>query len=137
MRAWARSADMHETNDATGAEAEAIREWIARYEPRLFSPLQRTHLLPKLRELILAAEFPTLNFARTAMSRSVRFIADTSSPETMDLGELLSEVNVAAWSHGRLGRPAPSPQEVSSVRRLLRLHHALSPRYGLHPARPA
>lgn len=125
---WGPSSDMNETNAVTEGEAGAIREWVERFNPRLLSPHQRTHLLPRLRELVLSADFPTLSHARASMSRAVGFIADMASPEVVDLGEVLSEVNVAAWSHGRPGRPAPSPQEVSSVRRLLRLHHGLSPR---------
>lgn len=130
------SSDMNETHASLRSEAEAIHEWINRYEPRLLSPHQRTHLLPRLRELVVAAEFPTLNYARTAMSRAVRFIADMASPEVVDLGEVLSEVNVAAWSHGRAGRRTPSPQEVSSVRRLLGLAQDLGPRRETAAAAP-
>lgn len=117
---------MHETEVPIEGESEAIREWIAQYEPRLLSAAQREHLLPELRKLILAAEFATLGYARAAMSRAVRFVADTAAPEVTDLDQVLTELNLAAWSHGGMGRAAPpAPQDVSSIRRLLRLRHGL------------
>lgn len=125
---WGPSGGMDETHTSTWTEADAIREWIERYEPRLLSPHQRTHLLPRLRELVLAGEFSTLSYARAAMSRAVRFISDMASPEVVDVGEVLSEVNIAAWSHGRPGCRIPSAQDVSSVRRLLAVAQGLRPR---------
>lgn len=122
------SSDMNETHASSRSEAEAIREWIERYDPRLLSPHQRTHLLPRLRELVLAAEFPTLGYARAAMSRAVHLIADMAEPEVVDLDGLLSELNVAVWSHGRSGCRIPSAQDVSSVRRLLDVAQGLGPR---------
>ena len=118
---------MNESNAPVPGEHDAIREWLASYEPQLLSPSQRTHLLPDLRDLVIAADFTSLTSARTAMSRAVRFIADMASPEVTELDRLLTELNIAAWTHGGVGREPCSAAEASSVRLLLRARDGLTP----------
>ena len=77
----------------------AIRRRVATHQSVLLSDVQAADLLPALRVLVLDADPSSAADAAATLSSACRFLADEAPESGCDLDVLLTEANVARWSH--------------------------------------
>lgn len=76
-----------------------IRTYLDGYRTKLLSPAQAEAVLPALRMLVAAVPPTRREDAKGLMSSACRFLADVSCDRPCDLDLLLTDAEVASWSH--------------------------------------
>ena len=95
-----------------------IRTYLDAYQTRLLSPTQADAVLPTLRELVAAVPPTSRQDAKVLTSSACRFLADVSRDRECDLDGLLTDVEVARWSHEQKAGAMPDGTLANHLGRL-------------------
>lgn len=84
----------------------AVAAMVATYRSKVLSEAQSSRWLPRLKELVVAAEPCSTKKATLYLAAGCRFLADMSDTGEESVDELLCDAMVARWSHrfGSQGR---------------------------------
>ena len=113
---------------------DAIRIYLDGYQTRLLRPTQAEALLPELRRLVAAVPPTSRQDAKVLMSSACRFLADVSRDRDGDLDALLTDVEVARWSHMQKAGSMPDgtlANHLGRLQRLLRVRQGLPGRIAV------
>lgn len=107
---------------------DEVKTYLDGYQTRLLNPTQAEALLPELRRLVAAVPPTSRQDAKVLMSSACRFLAEVSRNRDGDLAGLLTDVEVARWSHVQ---KAGSMSDGTLANHLGRLQRLLRVRRGL------
>jgi hypothetical protein len=102
-----------------------IKTKIAAYQSKLLNPEQVATMLPRMRELVLAADPKSMRDAKCLLSTLARFLVDVVPAEGGNVDDFLTNVEIARWSNQQHGSKYTLSQNLCWLKRLLRVKAGL------------
>ena len=117
---------MNEKHAQPSPEVHAeIKTKIATYQPKLLNPEQVETMLPRMRELVLAADPTSTQYAVNLLSTLARFLVDVVPAEGGNVDDFLTNVEIARWSNQQHGSKYTLSQNLGRLKQLLRVKAGL------------